>query len=80
MFTINNVDGVRIILVYDSKLIIKSDVHPNMFAVNNEDDVRIKFSDFLKMPDLHQQSTTCPDGGEVEFRAAGDHRGGASSS
>ena len=51
-----------------------------MFAVNNEDDVRIKFSDFLKMPDPHQQSKTCPDGGEVEFWAAGDHRGGASSS
>ena len=51
-----------------------------MFAVNNEDDVRIKFSDFLKMPDPHQQSKTCPDGGEVEFWAAGDHRGGACSS
>ena len=51
-----------------------------MFAVNNEDDVRIKFSDFLKMPDPHQQSTTFPDGGEVEFRAAGDHRGGTCSS
>ena len=51
-----------------------------MFAVNRVNDVRSKFSDFPKMPDPHQQSSTFPDGGEVEFRAAGDHRGGASSS
>ena len=41
-----------------SKLDI-NDVHPNMFAVNNVDDVRIKlssFHSFLKMSNPHQSS------------------------
>ena len=38
-----------------SKLDI-NDVHPNMFAVNNVDDVRIKLCDFLQMFDPHKSS------------------------
>ena len=38
-----------------SKLDI-NDVHPNMFAVNNVDDVRLKLCGFLQMFDPHQSS------------------------
>ena len=68
-----------------SKLDI-NDVHPNMFAVNNVDDVRNIFSFFLfKLFACSFFVRTfvilaIADGGEVELRAARNHRSGAGSS